>query len=199
MKNWEHAWSFKMIIDSILSKTSQTFGWKKYSIFHIMVKFPIRFSVWPLWCIGPRLPSKISIVLLIYHVGWEAFIMLWHLYPSLSPSNNLVLVSAFGSGLTLGCSCSSQGRKKTYAMFKLLCQTHAWTLFHFASLWHLQDHFCYPPSVWFMAGEINHERNKAPQREKFSFLENATTIATATERTENNNRQKLGKKQINNT
>lgn len=41
----------------------------------------------------------------------------------------------------------------------------------FASLWHFHEKFCHPPREWFTTGEINHERNKTPQTEKFYVLE----------------------------
>lgn len=134
----------------------------------------------------PGCQVELSIVL-IYQVGWEAFITLWHLYPSPSSANNLVRVSAFGSGLA---PRGSHGTKETYAPSRFSAPKA--TLEHYsipASLRRLQDGSCHPPPERFTAGGVNHERNKR------NFISSkkkncATTIATATGGTENNNHHK---------
>lgn len=89
---------------------SQTFRWKT-AFCTLQSNSPCLLVLGLCGAQEPGCQAELSIVL-IYQVGWEAFITLWHLYPSPSLANNLVRVSAFGSGLA---PRGSHGTKETYA------------------------------------------------------------------------------------
>lgn len=139
---WEHAWSFKVIINSLLSKEIQICWWE---ILHFPHRIPISFSVLTAAIVHRGQVAKKSSALFCWLGG----------------------ISSCCGTCTLHCLCPTcfrfrlldvpavlGGRKETYAVAGFVRQSHAWALFHFC-LFVTFTGQSLPPCLWGIHGRRN--------------------------------------------